>query len=481
MRKLFFFCLFFIITTSFSFGDSPAPVKALPKTSEEIQRYVDDVQEVTTERIQQIIDTAKEEDISGKMLKPWNRLSNEIVSCFRVLSYISGNNPDCQEEAVKGIEKFKYFLQASVIKNKELYDSLMTYIQKSFHANEALTPYEREGVYSLLDSFNAVGFQEKIISLKSFFSNKERSAFIHLESPMQINKLKYTQEISILTLNTCFIPDAFPYLYGGATLPWQQRVKPLAKEVIKTKADVVCLQEVFSEDAFYGLYDELKNDYKYFYGLIGPRFLGLSFQSVGMPSGLFVASKYPIQDPQFTLFEDRGFPVNQGFFDFILKKNPGVAAHIYVTHMQPLDEEQFTKIRVLQSKQIIEKIQKDERKANEIMPYFLCGDLNVPLGSKEPTEELLHTYFYDDYNKNPEGVNEGNSTCTYYFTNYLLSEAKDPKAIDPQFQILDYSLLWKASNQNFLMNTERVPMNDLKRPHSAISDHHGLLSIIKKQ
>jgi endonuclease/exonuclease/phosphatase family metal-dependent hydrolase len=481
MRKSFFCFICFFVPLVSAFAEAPNAENDLPKTSEEIQNYLREIQDRTTERIQQIIETAKEEDISGKMLRPWNRLSNEITSAFRVLFYISDNNPDCQEEAVKGMEKFKRFLHASVIKNKELYDSLMTYVQKSFQENELLSPYEREGVYSLLHSFNAVGFQEKIISLKSFFSTKERHAFIRLESPTVINEVQKPEELSVLTLNACFMPDAFPYLYGGATLPWQERVKSLSEEVINTNADVVCLQEVFSEDAFYALYDELKNDYKYFYGLIGPRFLGLSFQSVGMPSGLFVASKYPIQNPQFNVFKDRGFPMNQGFFDFIVNKSREISSHIYVTHMQSLNDKKFIKVRALQSKQIIEKIQKDAAKSKDLIPYVLCGDLNVPFGSKEASEELIRSNFYDDYNKGQGEVNESNSTCTSYFSNYLFSRDKDPKSVEPDFQILDYTLLWKNSRESFLLSTVRVEMNDLKKPNAALSDHHGLLSKIQKK
>ena len=77
-------------------------------------------------------------------------------------------------------------------------------------------------------------------------------------------------------------------------------------------------------------------------------------------------------------------------------------------------------------------------------------------------------------------INEQTSTCTFYFTNYLLSEDKDPQKIDPKFQILDYALLWK-SDPKFSLSTTRVSMNDLSKPDSAISDHHGLLSTIEKK
>ena len=455
--------------------------KALPKTGEEVKSYVKELQETTDKRIDKLIEVSKEEDISGKMLRPWNQLSNEIVSGFRVLFYLSESEcKSCKQEAMRGMRKFKNFLHKSVIKNRKLYDSLMVYIHKSFQKNELLTPYERQGLYSLLESFNAVGFQEKVLSLKAFLSNKERHAFLYLEIPAAKPKVDFNQDLSIMTLNTCFIPDEFPYLFGGAILPWQERIKPLSRAIKFQSPDLVCLQEVFSEDTFYALLEELSGEYKYFYGLIGPRFLGLSFQSVGMPSGLFVASKLPIIQAQFTPYRHTGYAMNQGFFDFIVDKAE-LSAHIYVTHMQSLNDKKFVKVRTQQTRQIIDKIHKDAATDNPSVAHILCGDLNIPFGEGEPSEKLLYDSFQSDYVSPGTLVDSSNSTCTGFFSEYHLADPEDVQSIQIKYQILDYVLLWKLNASCHLLKTSRVPMNDIKAPHSAMSDHHALLTRVQKR
>jgi hypothetical protein len=262
---------------------------------------------------------------------------------------------------------------------------------------------------------------------------------------------------------------------------WQQRLPLLAEQILAADADIVCLQEVHAEAATYALYDALKEHYTYFYGAIGPKFIGFSLNSLGMPSGLFVASKYPLEKPQYTLFPISGFAMNYGFFDCLVKNGPTCIAHIYTTHMQSLDiDEKFAEIRALQLKQILDKMQSDRDAQQEPIPYFLCGDLNIPYGGGEMGEALIQAYFFDDYNQNQEAVGEENSTSTEYFSNYFISSSKNPEEIDPHFQILDYALLLREaySGQQYRLNTVRIKMNDLKKTQEAISDHHALLTRI---
>jgi endonuclease/exonuclease/phosphatase family metal-dependent hydrolase len=342
------------------------------------------------------------------------------------------------------------------------------------------TPYEYYQMQCLIDSceplkeFLSEEKQEDLELLKSLSADKKKEPFIYLKSQAP-EKAGVQEAFSVLTLNTCFVPWDYPYLFGGVLLPWRERVEPLAKILLSTDADVVCLQEVHAEDAVYALYEALKETYTYFYGAIGPRTLGFSFDTLGLPSGLFVASKYPIEHPQFTLFNAAGVPMNWGFFDFTVMNGGAPMGHIYATHLQSLSLDAFAKIRALQLQQIVEKMENDLAVNNQI-PFFLCGDLNIPYGSEEPGEALIRKHFYDDYNKDQGSVGESNRTCTDYFTNYFFSETKDPEEIDPQFQILDYALLLRS--QPFTIDTQQVETNDLKEVLSAVSDHHGLLTTI---
>ncbi len=90
--------------------------------------------------------------------------------------------------------------------------------------------------------------------------------------------------------------------------PWRDRLGALTALIRSTNADVVCLQEVHPDDAIQELYHALKDQYSYFYGAIGPRFLGFDLSALGLPSGLFVASKYPVENPEFSLYKNVAFP-----------------------------------------------------------------------------------------------------------------------------------------------------------------------------
>jgi len=80
-------------------------------------------------------------------------------------------------------------------------------------------------------------------------------------------------------------------LWGGV-LPWELRIDGIVEQIKTQDPDVVCLQEVFDETAATALYEKLRDQYRHFYINIGPRNFGLHESSLGISSGLFVASKY---------------------------------------------------------------------------------------------------------------------------------------------------------------------------------------------
>jgi hypothetical protein len=108
-------------------------------------------------------------------------------------------------------------------------------------------------------------------------------------------------------------------------------------EIIKKlDADVNCLYEVFDVITASYLSKELKKKgYSHFYYNIGANALGVS-------SGLFVASRYAIADPQFTPFSKTTLAgrtkfANKGVFAFSLIEKKGAKrktlARIHATHL----------------------------------------------------------------------------------------------------------------------------------------------------
>ncbi len=477
-------------------NSSADPYQVLPLTEEAVERFMRQAEDHVVKTVGRLTSIPSDQKSAEKIMRPWNRLSNEILETFTVLSFLTKSTFPSKTAAGTAMQSFQTFLSKSLVQNTHLYRSLMDYVEQSLRKNPLLSPYERYEIDCLLNSCEQIKSsltpkeQETLKELKTLNSQNPKTPFMSFKSPTPEKscKQKYPLEgLSILTLNSCFVPTNFPFLFGGVYSPWQQRVSLLAKKILSLDADVVCLQEIHAEDASLALYDQLKSKYTYFYGAIGPRVLGFSLNTLGLPSGLFVASKYPIEKPRFTLFTKSGFPMNYGFFDFVLKNGDTPIGHLYTTHLQSLDYPQFDQIRASQLQQILDQMHSDLDAEKQKTPFFLCGDLNIPYGSKEPGEALIRAHFYDDYNKNQQQIDETSSTCTDYFTNYLFSSSKNPDEIDPNFQIIDYALLLRSvpspnqhsSNEGYRMTTAKIPMHDLKKPDSAISDHHALLSSIK--
>ena len=364
--------------------------------------------------------------------------------------------------------------------------------ERSLASGAPLDPYICYEIDRLLDSCEALRSslskeeQERLTRLRALSASKVKQPFLHLkgESPLKSSSKK---EFSVFCLNTCFQPGDLPgYIYGGVA-PWKERESKLANLILASDADVVCLQEVHGLDACYAIVERLKDNYSEFYVSIGPRVFGFSFQTLGLPSGLFVASKFPIKNPRFTLFPKSGLQMNYGCFDFLLNDGEGPLAHIYTTHMQSLGQDKFPEIRAEQLTHILETMEADYlRDENLKIPYFLCGDLNVPFGSGEPSEGIIRTYFCDAYNQDRGEVTADSRTCTEYFSEHFLSSFTDRKA-PPVYEILDYALLLKTLpscfckvlNSNFTMQTTLIPTNSLDSPDTALSDHHALLTTIR--
>ncbi|MBS0653514.1 MAG: endonuclease/exonuclease/phosphatase family protein [Verrucomicrobia bacterium] len=461
-------------------------IHCIPMTSDEIEDFQYETEQMFEKTIDRLIALPDDQKTAESVLRPWSRLSNEIVERFTVLTFLAYSELPCCRDAEEALEDLLGYLSESVVHNENLIHSFITFADRALVENGEISPYDCHSLNCVLESCENVSgsltsVDEKVLKrLTDLSSRHEMTPYRYLKGQAPEKVASPGSEFTVLSLNTCFVPGRYPYLFGGVLLPWKDRVSALADKILSVNADVVCLQEVHAEDASNALYEELKKEYSHFYTAIGPRVLGFSLESLGLPSGLFIASKYPIENPQFTLFSLSGVQMNYGFFDFQIKCGNDPIGHIYTTHMQSLKYHQFDQIRAAQLSQILEKMEDDSKLTHRNVPFFLCGDFNIPLGSDEPGLELINAYFEDDYNRDQDAVNAENRTCTDYFTNYFFSPTKNFGEIEPYFQIIDYALLHRyLGSSEHEIKTLQVRMNDLHQPEMAISDHHGLLTTIK--
>ena len=105
--------------------------------------------------------------------------------------------------------------------------------------------------------------------------------------------------ISLLSWNLCCVSGGYSITDGGV-LPWPSRINQLISALRSQDADVICLYEIFDIQTALRLVKELKNIYSHFYFNIGPK-------SIGLSSGLCVASKIKLVDLEFIRFSSSGF------------------------------------------------------------------------------------------------------------------------------------------------------------------------------
>ena len=157
----------------------------------------------------------------------------------------------------------------------------------------------------------------------------------------------------------------------------------LVDEILSGIGDVVCVQNILSDEEAYTLYLGIKKSYAYF--LYIPPGKTLDSSEIESSKGLLMASKYTIRLPQFFTFKEET-NVNEGFLDFVIENRGEFLGHIYATNLTKNNCEE-------KIEQIKDKIQ-DDMSENDMafMPFLLFGALN----NGQPSCELetdLDEYF----------------------------------------------------------------------------------------
>ena len=386
--------------------------------------------------------------------------------------------------AAEALEELVSYLGTLVTDNSKAFECLIGYCQEALTGQQQLTPFDSYQIEAILDSVDLNSDdisdtdKQKVMTLKRLNAPHEKTPFAFWRG--NVEPISHQDKpLTVMTLNTCGVPGDLT-LPNGGMVPWPQRLPALAQKVLEANPDIVCLNEVYGYDAPKEYYERLKDHYAYFYTNIGPRTFGLSMATLGLASGLFVASKYPLEAPHFMRYEKRGYPVNDGLFDFVVMINNHPIAHIYTTHLQPDHTEEFGKIRAEQLQEAVDKIHADYAKEPHLnIPYFFGGDLNIPWGSGEPGLAIIQHDFYDAYNKGRQSAQTG-PTWTDFFTERYYQQQRIPLHVDPTPGIIDYALLTKLPTAgHWSIHTTLVPIFNLQQPDQSLSDHNGLITTIE--
>ncbi len=169
------------------------------------------------------------------------------------------------------------------------------------------------------------------LALRSLGVCMQKEPFMYVHGEIPDKQLVENNTFSLLSWNVCFPPAGYSISDGGV-LPCSFRINRVIAKISETDADITCLYEVMDIRTALYICNQLKHQYAHFYLNIGPR-------AVGVSSGLMVASKYAIDNPEFTPFPlhalvGRTRHMTRGVFGFDLKNQTKHFARIFTTHLQ---------------------------------------------------------------------------------------------------------------------------------------------------
>jgi len=310
------------------------------------------------------------------------------------------------------------------------------------------------GLFSLCTTFPAIELRLCALAV-------QEKPFLYFRGDAE-EENRWDPSLSLLSWNLCCVSGGYSITDGGV-LPWRYRIFPVVEALRAQNADILCLYEIFDIQTALALFEELKGDYRHFYLHIGPNAIGLS-------SGLFVASKVSISEPEFIPFPKESFDgrakhCKKGFFSFELKKGQEPCVRVYATHLQHSEQpEHPTQGELRAREQAMEHILTHMQNFHG-QACVLTGDLNLE-------EEELHAsrwgHFFD------HGLIEG-CGCTWGGDAFCSNLTGKP--ISPPLN-LDHTLVTRSSGASLKTYYVETGFNGETFNPEALSDHKGLLSIL---
>lgn len=316
------------------------------------------------------------------------------------------------------------------------------------------------GIGMIISSFLSVGTTFPGVCLRGVASRLEKDPFIYYQGKLLDKQLE--SDFSLLSWNVCCVAGGYPISDGGV-MPWHFRIDKIIEKILEQNADVLSLYEIMDTSAGFYLYEKLQEKYAHFYFNIGPR-------AIGPSSGIFVASKTKLINPEFTPFPKhmlvgRTKNSEKGVFSFNLQAKQK-EVKIYATHLQHSEEPKYPIKEEVQARKeemdlIMEKVNQDTGNV------IVIGDLNLDDG--EYARSSWSEFFQ------PLSSNE-TSTKTWGGDEFC-AEMVGKRVSGPLN--LDYTLITKKSDLNSTTSLVATGYDDTTLTTSALSDHRGLLSRFK--
>jgi len=321
-----------------------------------------------------------------------------------------------------------------------------------------------------------LGFSAFVFALSAIFTTLPgvalRGTATHLQSEPYIyqkgafinQRLSQDLTFTLLSWNVCFVGGGYSITDGGV-VPWEDRIDAIIEQIIAKDADVNCIYETYDTRSAIYLAQKLKErGYAHCYFDIGAKTIGVS-------SGILIASKYEVKNPEFTLFPidtlvGRTKNAAKGVFAFDLASEGKSFARIFSTHLQHSEEPEFPTADELAGRKSQMEIIMSKVNQVEDLCVVVTGDLNLDDG------EYLASEWSHRFEKGDEF--EGKTWGGDGFCAKLIDSSK--RISNPLN--LDHTMVLKGTAQNIRTTVVETGFDGAQFNKDALSDHKGLYSEI---
>ncbi|NGX56829.1 MAG: hypothetical protein K1060chlam5_01075 [Candidatus Anoxychlamydiales bacterium] len=294
-------------------------------------------------------------------------------------------------------------------------------------------------------------------------SKIQKKPFLYINNNSDYKKLD-SNKFTLLSWNICCVGGGYS-LSDGGVMPFRDRIDKIVEKILHLNADVNCLYETFDIKSAFYIYNKLKkHGYRDFYFNIGPKSLGVS-------SGIFVASKYKINNPNFIPFSKkilvgRTKNAKKGIFSFTLSSDKNDFANIFTTHLQHSEECEYPTDEEIEKRKM--QMQLLTQKTQELRDRctVVCGDLNLD------DDE----YYKSNWNKHFDKGSIFSSGKKSWLGDEFCAKMVKKRVSKPLN--LDHTMILKTSAQNLVTTYIDTKYDPKNISTDALSDHMGLFSEI---
>ncbi len=300
------------------------------------------------------------------------------------------------------------------------------------------------------------------IALRYLGQHLQKTPYVHMQEATEKKILPADRSFSLLSWNICCVNAGFSITDAGV-MHWSYRIDDIIKKVAEKDADVNCLTEVFDINTAYYLCEKLKTKgYSDFYFNIGANPIGIS-------SGIFIASKYSIKNPEFTRFPlhslvGRTKAAAKGVFAFDLESQGEHFVRVHSTHLQHSEEPEFPTVEEVEARRIQMQIIIDKVNGVRDRCAILTGDLNLD------DEEYKRCFWQHLFERMDFGDSDktwgGDAFCSSIVERLLISGPLN----------LDYTLITPGTAHPVENSLVITGFDGTEFKKEALSDHAGLFS-----